>query len=251
MLWHLKQKINFYRMKKVFFYSLILFCNIVFSQTSLSETHSKIKFVYEQKSNFFIENDQLYADTLVLKMEFPKLKFSKTASPLDSTKVIGSVNIKSLNYEDNNKLGNILYHSTHTIDGAYDAIKHKTTLFFTRGNAALNVILKKYFKGTYQPFSFNVVIDYNKKQIYTNYPNVNYEESFDSQLKKINFLNDEKTLGTYTFENKLGFQTNEITLNKKYSNKIIPHILFSNNDFAVNKITSLLDTITLLSVTYE
>jgi len=81
MLWHLKQKINFYRMKKVFFYSLILFCNIVFSQTASSETYSKIKFVYEQKSNFFIENDQLYADTLVLKIEFPKLKFSKTASP--------------------------------------------------------------------------------------------------------------------------------------------------------------------------
>ena len=251
MLWHLKQKINFYRMKKVFFYSLILFCNIVFSQTTLSETYSKIKFVYEQKSNFFIENDQLYADTLVLKMEFLKLKFSKTASPLDSTKVIGCVNINSLSYEENEKLGSVLYHSTHTIEGTYDVIKHKTTLFFNRGNAALNVIFKKYFKGSYPPFSFKVIIDYNKKYIYTNYPSVNYEESFDSQLKKINFFNDEKTLGTYTFENKLGLQSNAITLNKKYSNKITPNILFLNNDFAVDKITSLLDTITLLSVTYE
>ena len=249
--WHLKQKINFYRMKKIFFSVLILFCNIVFSQTALSETYSKIKFVYEQKSNFFIENDQLCADPLVLKMEFPKLKFSKRPSPLDSTKVIGCVNIKNLNYEENEKLGSILYHSTHTIEGTYDVIKHKTTLFFNRGNVVLNVIFKKYFKGSYPPFSFKVVIDYNKKSIYTNYPSVNYEESFDSQLKKINFLNDEKTLGTYTFENKLGLQSNEITLNKKYSDKITPHIVFSNNDFAVDKITSLMDTITLLSVIYE
>jgi hypothetical protein len=249
--WHLRQKINFYRMKKIFFSVLILFCNIVFSQSALSETYSKIKFVYEQKSNFFIEKDQLYADTLLLKMEFPKLKFSKISSPLDSIKIIGFINIKSLSYEDNEKLGSILYHSTHTIEGTYDMIKHKTTLFFNRGNSALNVIFKKHFKGSYPHFSFNVVVDYNKKYIYTNYPSVNYEESFDSQIKKINFLNDEKTLGTYTFENKLGFHSNEIILNKKYSNKITPHIIFSNNDFAVDKISSQLDTITLLSVTYE
>ena len=238
-------------MKKIFFSSLILFCNIVFSQMGLSETYSKIKFVYEQKSNFFIENDQLYADTLLLKMEFPKLKFQKISSPLDSTKIIGFVNIKNLDYKENKKLGSILYHSTHTIEGTYDLKKHKTTLFFNRVNVALKVILKKYFKGSYPPFSFKVVIDYNKKQIHTNYPSVNYEESFNSQLNKINFLNDEKTLGTYTFENKLGFYSNEIILNKKYNNKITPHIVFSNNNFAVDKITSLMDTITLLSVDYE
>ena len=89
MLWHLKRKIKKVTMKKIFFFSLILFCNIVSSQTSLPETYSKIKFVYEQKSNFFIEKDQLYADTLLLKIEFPKLKFSKILSPLDSTKTIG------------------------------------------------------------------------------------------------------------------------------------------------------------------
>lgn len=238
-------------MKIVFLSVFFLCCNFVFSQTASSETYSKIKFVYEQKSNFFVENDQLYADTLLLKMEFPKLKFLKTSSPLDSSKIIGFVNIKSLSNEDNNKLGNILYHSTHTIEGTYDILKHKTVLLFNRGNTVLSVIFKKYFKGSYLPFSYDVVIDYNKKYIYTNYPSVNYEESFDSQLKNINFLNDEKTFGTYSFENKVGFYSNKIALNKKYNNKITPHIIFSNNDFAVDKITSLLDTITLISVIYE
>ena len=238
-------------MKKIFFSGLILFCNIVFSQTVLSETYSKIKFVYEQKSNFFIENDQLFADTLLLKMEFPNLKFSKISSPLEPTKITGFVTVKSLSFEDNKKLGSILYHSTHTIEGTYDKTKHKTTLFFNRGNTVLNVIFKKHFKGPHPPFSFNVVVDYNKKKIFTNYPSVNYVEAFESQLKNINFLNDEKTIGVYTFENKVGFYSNEITLNKKYNNKITPHIIFSNNDFAVDKTTSLLDTITLTSVTYE
>ena len=230
---------------------LFLYCNIVFPQTASPENYSKIKFVYEQTSNFYIENDQLFADTLLLKMEFPKIKFSKTLSPMDSTKTVGLVNIKTLRGDDNRKLGNILYHSTHIIEGTYDRIEQKTTLYYERVNSASNEILKRYFKDYYPPFSFNVIVDYLKNKIYTNYPSVNYEETFESKMNKITFLNEEKTVGFYSFENKKGFNTEEIVLNKKYSNKITPPIIFSNNDFAVDKIISLRDTITLISVTYE
>jgi hypothetical protein len=238
-------------MKKIMFSILILVCNIVFSQTTIPGTYSKIKFVYEQKSNFLIQDDKLYGDTLLLKFEFPKLKFSKISSPPDSTKTIGFIHIKSLNNEDKKKLSGILYHSTHTIEGTYDVKKNKTTLFFTRGNKALSAIFKEHFEDTYRSFSYSVVVDYNKKKIHTNYPSVNYTESFDTQLKKINFLNDNKSLGTYTSNTKRGFENNVVTLNKKYSNKITPHIIFSNNDFVVDNIISLFDTITLMSATYE
>ncbi|HSN49159.1 MAG TPA: hypothetical protein VLR29_10395, partial [Flavobacterium sp.] len=154
------------RMKKIMFSLFILVCNIAFSQTAIPETYSKIKFVYEQKSNFIIENDKLYADTLLLKFEFPELKFSKISSPLDSAKTIGFIQIKSLNNEDKKKLSSILYHSTHTIDGTYDVKKNKTKLFFTRGNKALSAIFKEYFEDIYRSFSFNVVVDYNKKKIH-------------------------------------------------------------------------------------
>ena len=133
-------------MKTIFISMLFLYCNIVFPQTASPENYSKIKFVYEQTSNFYIENDQLFADTLLLKMEFPKIKFSKTLSPLDSTKTIGLVNIKTLRGDDNRKLGNILYHSTHIIEGTYDKIEQKTTLYYERVNSASNEILKRYFK---------------------------------------------------------------------------------------------------------
>ena len=69
----------------------------------------------------------------------------------------------------------------------HDLKKNKTKLFFKRGNKALTEIFKKYFGGNYNTFLFNIIVDYNSKQIYTNYPSTNYSESFDSQLKKINF----------------------------------------------------------------
>ena len=94
-------------------------------------------------------------------------------------------------------------------------------------------------------------VDYNSKQIDTNYPSTNYTKSFDSQLKKINFINDDNCLGTYTFQTKEGYYTNVVTLNKKYNNKITPDIIFSNNDFGVSEIVSLFDTTTLISVVYE
>ena len=252
MLWRSMQRINFaIRMKKIFFTLIILACNIVFSQTVIPEKYSKIKFVYEQKSNFLIENDKVYADTLLLKAEYPKLKFSKVKSPSDSTKIIGFLEIKNFNTEDKKILESNLYHTTHTIEGSYELKKNKTKLSFTRGNKALIEIFKKYFGGNYSPFKFNVVVDYNEKKIHTNYPRINYTKSFDSQLKKINFINDDKSLGTYTLQNSKGIQTNVVTLDKKYNNKITPDIIFSNNDFGVGEILSIFDTLTLISVTYE
>jgi hypothetical protein len=237
---------------KTFFITLLVFAwNIVLSQTVTPETYSRIKFVYEQKSNFIIEDEKLYADTLLFKITFPELKFSQGISPIDSTRTIGFITIKNLSKEDKRTLEGNLYHSTHTIEGIYDVQKNKTKLIYTRGSKTLNEIYKKYFGGNFSPFSYNVVVDYNKSKIFTNYPSVNYSTSFDSELKKIVFANEDKSAGTYTFQTKKGFQTDRITLNKKHNNKITSDIVFSNNDFAVDKIVSLYNTTTLLSVIYE
>ncbi|RDI56842.1 hypothetical protein IQ02_00737 [Flavobacterium glaciei] len=250
--WRSTRRINFdIRMKKIFFTMIILACNIVFSQTVIPEKYSKIKFVYEQKSNFFIENDKVYADTLLLQFQYPKLKFSKVISPLDSTKIVGFIEIKNFNYEDKKILESTLYHTTNTIEGTYDLKKNKTKLFFKRGNKALTEIFKKYFGGNYNTFLFNIIVDYNSKQIDTNYPRKNYSESFDSQLKKINFINGNNCLGTYTFQTNKGYYTNTVTLNKQYNNKITPGTIFSNTNFGVSEIVSLFDTTTLISVIYE
>ena len=239
------------RMKKILFPVLILVCNIALSQTITPETYSKIKFVYEQKPNFFIENNKLYADTLLFRITFPKLKFSTVISPIDSTKTIGFIAMKNLNKEDKRTLGSSLYHSTHTIEGTYDVKKNKTKLLYRRGSPVMSEIFKKYFLGSSSPFAFNVIIDYKNDAIYTNYPSVNYSSSLKSELKKIIFAGSDKSIGTYTFQTNTGSQTNVVAINNKHSKKITSDEVFSNNDYAIEKIVSLYDTTTLLSVIYE
>lgn len=246
-----KNDFNF-RMKKILFPVLILVCNIVLSQTAVPETYSKIKFVYEQKSNFLIENANLYADTLLFRITFPKLKFSTVISPIDSTKTIGFIAMKNLNKEDKKTLGSWLYHTTHIITGTYNVKKNKTKLLHKRGSPAMSEIFKTYFGGDSSPFAFDVIIDYKNDAIYTNYPNVNYSSSLKSELKKIIFAGSDKSVGTYTFlTGRNDFQTDVVTLNNKHNRKITSDVVFSNNDFAVEKIISLYDTTTLLSVIYE
>jgi len=237
---------------KTFFITLLVFAwNIALAQTETPETYSRIKFVYEQKSNFIIEDDKLYADTLLFRITFPKLKYSKVISPIDSTQTIGSIAIKNLSREDKRTLEGNLYHSTHKIEGTYDVHDNITKLFYTRGSKSLSKIYKEYFRDSFIPFAFTVVVDYNKQKIDTNYPRVNYSASFYSELKKIDYANEEKSIGTYTFQTKKGAQTDVVTLNKNNNNKITPAIVFSNNDFAVDKIVSIYNTTTLLSVIYE
>lgn len=239
-------------MKKIVFLLLILVCTIGFSQTVVPEAYSKIKFVYEQKPNFFIENNKLYADTLLFRISFPELKFSKGISPIDSTKTIGFTPMKNLSKEDKRTLGSSLYHCTHSIVGTYDVKKNKTKLLFRRGSPAMTEIFKKYFLGPSSPFAFDVIIDYKNDAIYTNYPSVNYSSSIKSKLKKILFAGTDKSVGTYTFlTGRNDFQTNVVTLNEKHNKKITSDEVFSNNDFAIDKIVSLYETTTLLSVIYE
>lgn len=73
----------------------------------------------------------------------------------------------------------------------------------------------------------------------------------NSKLKKINFTNKDKCIGTFTYNTREGIHTDIVALNKKHNNKITSDIIFSNNDFAVEKIISVYDTTTLLSVIYD
>ncbi|MFV8377506.1 hypothetical protein [Flavobacterium sp. LB3R33] len=196
-------------------------------------------------------NKILYADTLLMKTTFPKLAFIKVENPEDHSKIVASIDMQNLSNVDKNKLASELYHNTHTINGVFDVKKNKTTLTFNRGSSALSKTFKENFRKSSPPFAFKIFVDYNSKQIDTNYPSTNYSESFDSQLKKINFINGDNCLGTYTFQTNKGYYTNVVTLNKKYNNKITSDIIFSNNDFGVSEIVSLFDTTTLISVVYE
>ena len=230
---------------------LILFCNIVLSQTVTPETYAKIKFVYEQKPNFFIENNKLYADTLLFRISFPELIFSKGISPIDSTKTIGFIAIENLSKGDKKRLNGFLYHTAFMIQGTYDVKKNKTKLFYTRPTKPFRENYKKYLGANFPKVNYNVVIDYKNRDLYKNYFYLSEEAPLGSQLIALKFTNQDKSIGTYTFPTKNGFETDIVILNKKHSNKITSDEVFSNNDYAIDKIVSLYDTTTLLSVIYE
>ena len=250
--WHLKQRNNSnVRMKKIWFSVLILFQTIVFSQTAVSETYSKIHFVYEQKPNFFIENNKLYADTLLFRISFPELKFSKEISPIDSTKTIGFIAIENLSKTDKKSLNGFLYHTAFMIQGIYDVKRNETKLFYTNPTKPFREIYKKYLGANFPNVNYNVVIDYKNREIYKNYFYLNKVAPLGSQLIALTFTNEDKSIGTYTFQTKNGSQTNVVAINNKHNKKITSDEVFSNNDFAIEKIISLYDITTLMSVVYE
>jgi hypothetical protein len=250
MLWLLNIEINV--MNKFLYVIFILVFNIVYSQKATPQKYSNIKFVYEQRSNFLIQEGILYADTLLFSLKFPLLKVSKIKSPADSSKIIGIINMELLNKKEKDKLYGILDHNTHTIEGNYNLKKNQTKLFFKRGSKELKAVGKKYFGRTSSNFMFNVIIDYNKKKIYVNYPKINYIKTLDTEIKNIVFLNANKDVGTYSFQTNQGYQTDTIVLNNNHVNdKITTDFIFSNNAFAVESIVSLFNITKLISVDYE
>ena len=63
-------------MKKKFILTCLFLTSFLFSQIAEKPQHfNKINFVYETKSNYNIENNGVYADTILFKIDFPHLKY--------------------------------------------------------------------------------------------------------------------------------------------------------------------------------
>ncbi len=99
---------------------MLLIGNVVFSQNVKEHNYSKIKFNYEQKSNYLITKEGVYADTLLFAFNHPNLKFSKVISPIDSTRTVGFVKSKNLFGKEERMVHSAIYHTTHKIEGTYD-----------------------------------------------------------------------------------------------------------------------------------
>lgn len=238
-------------MKKTVVLSLILICTSIYSQVNAPEAFSRIKFIYEQKSNFNILNKILYADTLLMKTTFPKLAFIKVENPEDYSKIVASIDMQNLSNVDKNKLASELYHNTHTINGVFDVKKNKTTLTFNRGSSALSKTFKENFRKSSPPFAFKIIVDYNKKIIDTNYPNTSYSDFFSDVKKEIKFIDSNKESGTFSYNTNIGLHTDVVELNTAHHPKVTTNVIFTNNTYGVNKVISLFKTTTLIAATYE
>lgn len=249
MLWHLMQKINL----KYFFN--IAFCLSLwngFSQVvyeKMPKEAKEIHFVYEMKSNYVINEEGIFADTLLLKIDYLDLKYTLRKHPKDTTIICGFSTLKNFGSKNKDKLYSILYHSNETINGIHFIPSKKTVFNVVRGDDETKMIIKKYLNQRFYEFEYRQEFDYVKKTEKLNFPRVNYDRTFAEVSKKIKFKND-PTTGFYEEESK-GFLYKNIVFFNNDLSKFITPILFDNNNIGVEKIETVQRTITLKSVTYK
>ena len=232
---------------------LLLIFNIGFAQNEYPiepENYKKIHFIYQKSSKFTFEDDFFYGDTLLIKSSFPKLKFEKLKSPKDSTLIIGKVNFEILNKEEKKIIESIYYHSTETFTGTYNKASDKTNISVSRKMNATSKTLKKWVNSL-SNFYYNIEINYKSTEINTIYPSVSYTKNFVEGSKRINYLSENHTNGTCKFIENSKLCYSYVLLNTKLNNKIIPGLVFQNNDYGVEVYEDLNIEYVLIDVKYE
>ena len=241
-------------MKKALLILLLeIFITSSFSQINFQEEpkeYKKIHFVYEQKSNYYIDERGVFADTLLFQVDFPKLKYTKITSPNDSTFVCGFISLKDFDSQEKKKLSAILYHGNQKLEGEYNLKTNTTIIKVERNNPVTREVFKKHLKTSYLNFEYTITINYNLKTIFIKYPLVEYLKEFKNEFKKIVYDSD-KLSGTFKEEREDFIFENKVFLNAKLNNKIVPGQVFTNNSSGVEKIISVYNTFNLLSYSYK
>ena len=229
----------------------LTFCNC-FSQVvfeKMPANAKEIHFVYETKSNYLVNDEGIFADTLLLKIDFPTLKYILRKNPEDSSIVYGFSTWKGFGGKNKDKLYAILYHSNETINGMHFIPSNKTVFNVVRGDDETKMIFKKYLKQRFLDFEYREEFDFVKKTEKIRFPRVSYDRTFAEISKKIQFKN-EPTIGFYEEENK-GFLYKNIVFFNNNLSKFITPVLFDNNNVGVQKIETVHRTIILKSVYYK
>jgi hypothetical protein len=208
----------------------------------------KINFVYETKSNYDIDNQNVYADTLLFNIDFPNLKHLALDNSSKNKTHKGYIPLKNFVNDDLKKLKGILYHVNEQITGEYDKNLDETILKVVRNDEATKRIFKEYLHERYHYFEYKIRISYKKNKIQTNYPLVSYTNTIEESNNKIVFKND--TLGFYKkILDNIEYK-NVVKFNSKLDPKIVPDDTFSNNTSGVMSIEKIGSTTILKSINY-
>ncbi|MWB95884.1 hypothetical protein GON26_16075 [Flavobacterium sp. GA093] len=237
--------------KRKIFLVLFVIGNFVFSQNKEKTTSSKINFTYERRANCILDKEGLYADTLSLKANFPDHKYKIVSNKKEQSNILGFIALEEFSAKDLKKIYSILSHSTEIIKGTYDPLKNSTKIEVSKDVDYLNASFRDILKMKFKKFNYTVKIDYNKKKVYLKYQSVSYNQTFEENLKKINFVTSDSLKGNYTYKVHDRIYKNLVELNKDYSDKVTPYVLFSNTEYGVQKIISVEETFDLKSFSKE
>ena len=237
-----------------------LFLNIVFcfsfwtgfsqgSYQKMPDNAQEIHFIYKKGTNYVINDEGIFADTLLLKIDFPELKYSLRKHPLDATVTCGFSTLKEFGRDNKKKLFSIIYHTNETIYATHFIISKKTIFNVVRGDEETKKVFKIYFGERFVNFEYQQEFDFSKRIEKRKYPRVNYTFTFDEIAKKIDFKTDE-TFGFYS-ETIMNVLYNNVVYFNKDLPKYVSPLVFKNNIAGVEKIETISKTITLKSVYYK
>ena len=214
----------------------------------MPENTKEINFIYEKKTNYFINEKGVYADSILFVIDFQGIKFEMTKHPSDTTRFCGFLSFRNLSKENKKFIESKIYHTNETIVGTHYIASKLTVFYVSRNDEETKTIFKKYFNETYYKFEYRQEFNYITRIEKRQFPNVNYELKFDKIEKTIDPTNP--YLGNYT----------EVLNNIEYKNivimndnlfKFITPMIFTNNVFGVEKIESINEIIELKSMTYK
>lgn len=215
--------------------------------------YKKIKFVYKAESTIKFTNNGVYLDTLILQWEFPNVKYKLTNSINDSLKKVGFISKKEINQNIKSKLSSIIFH-TNTIHTYIFKVKNKKTTLNTCFccEEKTKEIYKQYFNEncpeTNSTCQYTFIVNYDKQKYYLSDCDKTQEFTFFD--KKIEWDNKSETTGSYNVDINYKTFENSIIINKKLPKYITPNEFFQNNEFGIEKVSSIYYTKELVSVEY-
>jgi hypothetical protein len=245
--WHLNQKTMKFS-KAIFFF--LLCCEILSAQEKAPEKFSKIRFVYNERSNYIVCKEGVYADTLLLRFDFPDMRFEKAADSIYPG-YYGFIAFKDFSEADREKLKHNLYHAAQKISGVYNLKTNSSQFTITRDDAEMRKIFKDLLDEGYSRFAFTASFDYSKQTMHLDFETKTYDFKFIKKAAVVNFSDDSKLKGKYIENGRNGEFTNLVYFDESLTDKIVPQQLFSNSDFGVRKLVTIWSTIELESVIYE
>ncbi|RAR46757.1 hypothetical protein [Flavobacterium lacus] len=238
---------------KISITALVLFFNSIFFGQSafnvMPKEAEKIIFEYERKSNIEVTENGIYADSIVLKIEFPFYKTESKSHPKDSSLVTRFIKLAEFSKDDKEKLGSIIYHSNEITKGEYLEKKNKAKYEVARNHPETKKafkILNLIYPGS---FHYKYEVNYKKGLKEVSYPLTNYVHSFKDVEISIDYIDSLSGTFEVLINNKILLH-NSIQLNENL-NRYVTFDIFASTKFGVEKTVSIYETIKLTAVTYK
>lgn len=241
-----------------FLRNILLLLSLVFIENTCAQINPpipnprKIIFTYKTVPNFHFENNAVYADTFLLKKEFPRIAYDLKKSPTDTTKIVGCITKDKFNDEEFKNFRSSMYHYFNQSKTIY-YVKSK------RANSSVSLCKSEDCKAVFKLFFneqkiaganiFSEEIQFNdKNKTIISSGEYHYRET-KYQDRNINWLPNFEYIGTY--ENIPELEISTVIVDPSLDRHISPISLFENCSFGVREVISKDITTTLISVEYK